>query len=107
MNVRGKTQKPNERRNGTPKIISQGRDKYHVWRKGKGGQRGKDIRETKKQREKGKKRGRRSHGGKKHHHLVADSTRKTPTNRASKGAIGAQEVLLGPLFERRNTRRQL
>ena len=63
MNARGKTQKPNERRNGTPKIISQGRDKYHVWRKGKGGQRGKDRREIKKQREKGKKRGRRSHRG--------------------------------------------
>ena len=49
----------------TLKIISQGRDKYHVWRKGKGGQRGKDRREIKKQREKGKKRGRRSHGEKK------------------------------------------
>ena len=42
-----------------------------------------------------------------HPQLGADSTRKTPTNRASKGTIGAQEVLLGPLFERRNTRRQL
>ena len=34
-------------------------------------------------------------------------TRTRTTNRASKGAIGAQEVLLGPLFERSNTRRHL
>ena len=57
MNIRGKTQKPNERRNGTPKIISQGRDKYHVWRKGKGGQRGKDRREIKNRGKRGKREG--------------------------------------------------
>ena len=45
--------------------------------------------------------------GKKHRHLGVDSTRKTPTNRASKGAIGAQEAPLGPFLERSNTRGQL
>ena len=44
---------------------------------------------------------------KNHRHLGADSTRETPRNRANKGAIGAQEVPLGPLFERSNTRGQL
>ena len=65
MNARGKTQELNEIRNGTLKIISQGRDKYHVRRKGKGGQRGKDRREIKKTEGKGGKEREKEHGGKK------------------------------------------